>query len=327
MFLLGSSPTNKQLAFTLSFAAGVMVCVSVFDVAVPQLAACTSLSDLWAVTMPFAAGVLLALAIDFCLPSDIDSTVSYFEGLAGQGPTHVYPLPDTALPDTAPPAPGLLDVEAGYSQHRTHGGFGVRERERIAQPAHLSPPPPSLVRLAPADGAESKVRRRLHEHWRLAILMFVALTLHNLPEGVGVALSSMRQGTVGASLAVAVAVHNAPEGLAIAVPVFAATKSRWAALAASIVSGLSEPVGALLTLLFMRWRGGHGDGTQAVAPPPSVSAGDIDFVLSGVAGIMLTVSFVGLMPAALGHASVPRWVHVGGFAAGMLLIGATLGAA
>jgi len=303
-----------------------MVCVSVFDVALPQLAACTVPSEVGWVALPFGIGVLVALAIDYLLPSDIDTTVTYFEGLAGQRPPHIYPLPGSHS-DTAS---GEADPEVGLS-HPAHENYGVRERERGHQPASANA---ALATVAAAASRprhpDPKGRQRLHQHWRLAILMFTALTLHNLPEGVGVALSSMGQGTVGASLAVAVAVHNAPEGLAIAVPVFAATKSRWAALAASVISGLSEPVGALLTLLFMRWRGAGtapSTGGSAIETPASVASADVDFVLSGVAGIMLTVSFVGLLPAAFGYKSVPRRVQASGFLAGLVLIAATIAAA
>jgi ZIP family zinc transporter len=151
--------------------------------------------------------------------------------------------------------------------------------------------------------------------------MFVALTLHNLPEGVGVALSSMQQGSVGTSLALAVAVHNAPEGLAIAVPVFAATHSKWAALAASIISGLSEPIGAILTLVFLYFKQVYLGAAASTAEVPSAG---VDTVLSCVAGIMFTVSCVGLLPSALEHKAVPRVVLVAGFVAGFTLIAATI---
>ncbi len=313
-----------------------MVCVSLFDVAAPQLLACRTLPDYLRVIVPMAAGSIVALAIDYCLPSDVDTTVAYFEGMS-MTDSHIYPLPEAPSPRRAVVHSTVSDVERGLSPHRTESTehYGVRERDRTGGSAALSVQP----RAPPQQAVgESKARRRLHQHWRLAILMFTALTLHNLPEGVGVALSSMGGGTVGASLALAVAVHNAPEGLAIAVPVFAATKSRWAALAASILSGLSEPVGAVLTLLVMHMRGQsevdqagapsrNGNAGQGAVEVHSVSSQDVDVVLSGVAGIMLTVSFVGLLPASLGYAAVPRTVHAFGFLAGLMLIAATIAAA
>ena len=44
--------------------------------------------------------------------------------------------------------------------------------------------------------------------------------------------------------------HNIPEGMCIAVPIFAATGSHWEAFKMSILSGLTEPLGALLALYF-----------------------------------------------------------------------------
>ena len=51
---------------------------------------------------------------------------------------------------------------------------------------------------------------------------------------------------VGLRLAVAIGLHNLPEGLAVALPVLYATKSRGRAFLAALASGLAEPAGALL---------------------------------------------------------------------------------
>ena len=64
------------------------------------------------------------------------------------------------------------------------------------------------------------------------------------------ALSAALSATVGlgniGGVAVAIALHNVPEGLAIAVPIYAATRSRSRALLMTLLSGLSEPLGALV---------------------------------------------------------------------------------
>jgi len=50
----------------------------------------------------------------------------------------------------------------------------------------------------------------------------------------------------GISIAVAVAIHNIPEGISVSVPIFYATGNRKKAFIYSFLSGLAEPVGALI---------------------------------------------------------------------------------
>ena len=70
--------------------------------------------------------------------------------------------------------------------------------------------------------------------------MMAALTCHNLPEGLAVAVSAHTNPTKGLAVACAIALHNIPEGLVIAVPAFAATGSAGRALLLTLLSGLSE---------------------------------------------------------------------------------------
>jgi zinc transporter, ZIP family len=85
---------------------------------------------------------------------------------------------------------------------------------------------------------------------RLGILMAITMTLHNMPEGLAVAFSSYTD--LGPVMALAIALHNIPEGIIVAAPIFAATGSRTRALTIATLSGLSEPLGALLALVFVR---------------------------------------------------------------------------
>ncbi|KAH8044388.1 zinc ion transmembrane transporter [Aureococcus anophagefferens] len=51
---------------------------------------------------------------------------------------------------------------------------------------------------------------------------------------------------VGGALALAIAIHNIPEGLCVSIPIYFATGDRWKAFRWALLSGVSEPVGALL---------------------------------------------------------------------------------
>lgn len=124
-------------------------------------------------------------------------------------------------------------------------------------------------------------RYRSAELLRLGFLMALTMTLHNLPEGLAVAFASFTD--FGPIMAVAIAVHNIPEGIIVAAPVYAATSSRWKALGIATLSGLSEPLGALIALLLAK-------------PLKSMTGDLLPLILAFVGGIMSTVCVVELWP-------------------------------
>ncbi len=118
---------------------------------------------------------------------------------------------------------------------------------------------------------------------RSGLLLAAVVGLHNLPEGLATFVATLEQPTGGITLAVAIAIHNVPEGLAVAAPIYAATGSRVHALGWATVSGLAEPFGAVVGYLLLR----------ALLPEEWLILS-----LALVAGMMLAVSFLELLPAA-----------------------------
>ncbi len=92
-------------------------------------------------------------------------------------------------------------------------------------------------------------------------MLFLAVALHNLPEGmaVGVVLAGWLsgEGTVSAAaalaLAVGIGIQNLPEGAIISLPLRSGGMSRRRAFAYGVASGVVEPLGAILTLLLAQW--------------------------------------------------------------------------
>ncbi len=88
-------------------------------------------------------------------------------------------------------------------------------------------------------------------------MMVLAVTLHNIPEGmaVGVVYAGFVSGnaaiTAGGALALAIgiAIQNFPEGAIISMPLHAEGKSKWRAFADGVLSGAVEPLGAALTVV------------------------------------------------------------------------------
>lgn len=122
---------------------------------------------------------------------------------------------------------------------------------------------------------------------RTALTVGAALFLHNLPEGVLTLFAGAADPSLGLRTALAVALHNIPEGLAVAVPFAYAARSRIKGVGAALLSGLAEPLGAVLAWLFLRdlFTPGFLNGTVVL-----------------VAGVMLWVAVADLWPQAKGTA-------------------------
>ena len=83
------------------------------------------------------------------------------------------------------------------------------------------------------------------------LLLAVGITLHNLPEGIAVGAGYLQNPTFGLFIAIAILLHNIPEGIATALPLCKGGVCRWDAFKVALISGLAEPVGALLASLFL----------------------------------------------------------------------------
>lgn len=118
---------------------------------------------------------------------------------------------------------------------------------------------------------------------KMGLFTALALTIHNFPEGIATFISALEDPEVGIAIAVAVAIHNIPEGIAVSVPIYYATGSRKKALKFSILSGLSEPLGAIIAFLILM---------------PFLNDIMFGIIFAMVAGIMVFISLDELLPAA-----------------------------
>jgi len=81
-------------------------------------------------------------------------------------------------------------------------------------------------------------------------LVFLALSVHNIPEGLSTGLGYGRGVTsFGHAVALAVALQNIPEGLIVAVPLRGEGHSRWAAFAWAAATGMIEPIFSLIAMM------------------------------------------------------------------------------
>lgn len=144
-----------------------------------------------------------------------------------------------------------------------------------------------------------------HNHLikRAGLMTAVAICIHNFPEGMATFLASTHNLTLGLSVAFAIAIHNIPEGIAVALPVYHATgKKRYAMLYAAL-SGISEPIGAIIGMFLI----------QLFMPEIMVGIS-----MAAVAGIMIYISFDTLLPLAKEYGN---WhLSMIGIMSGMLFI-------
>lgn len=88
--------------------------------------------------------------------------------------------------------------------------------------------------------------------FKTGMLMAIGVTIHNIPEGIAVGAGYMHLPQFGVIIAVAIALHNIPEGIVTTLPLCKSGLCRWEAFRLALFSGLVEPLGALLAVLFLR---------------------------------------------------------------------------
>ena len=119
--------------------------------------------------------------------------------------------------------------------------------------------------------------------FKVGIISMIAIILHNLPEGIATFVATSSDVKLGISLTLAIAMHNIPEGISISVPIYYSTGSKKKAIFYTLISALSEPLGALLAFIFLKI---------------FINDTILGILFSLIAGIMLQISFCELLPAA-----------------------------
>jgi ZIP family zinc transporter len=226
-------------------------------------------------SLGFAAGVMLAISLSDLLPSGLHFYRQSYSSLGAGCLTTGLVLAGMAaasLLSACLPDEGILLA-------------------RMAKPTE-------------AEGQELTRARALH----CGLAVGAAMLLHNLPEGILTLFSGVCDLRAGLRLSLAVAMHNLPEGISVAAPIWYATDRCGLSAGAAFVSGLAEPIGALLAYALL-------------APVLSESLLNALTLLS--AGMMCYVSVAELLFG--GFAIEKKGATAAGFAVGVC--GMTLGIA
>ena len=160
---------------------------------------------------------------------------------------------------------------------------------------HEGASPQELLHTTPA---------KLH---RMGLFTALAIAIHNFPEGLATFLAALEDPALGVAIAVAIAMHNVPEGISVSVPIYFATGKRGRAFAYSLMSGLAEPVGAMLGYLALK---------------PFLGPGVMGVLFGAVGGIMVYISLDELLPTSRAYGKGHDSLY--GLLAGMVVMALSL---
>ncbi|XP_031837165.1 zinc/iron regulated transporter-related protein 48C isoform X1 [Nomia melanderi] len=307
---------RKLLDISLGFAAGVMIAASYWSLLAPAIEM-ASKSEIYGrngeyAFVPVGVGFLIGAAFVF----GTDALISSF-GI--QSPNVLLAMQsvgtkqrrkilaklksDEDLNDYDP----CNDVQISNGKVYTHiesttiDGFNEQNTRR-RQIAHIS---------APADQGELEAiyedlnTEQKNSQWRRILLLVVAITVHNIPEGLAVGVGFAAVGSSASAtfenarnLAIGIGIQNFPEGLAVSLPLQAAGISTLKSFWFGQLSGMVEPLAGVL-----------GAAGVSLAEPA------LPYALAFAAGAMIYVVIDDIVPEAHsgGNGKLASWAAVVGF--------------
>ncbi|KAJ3145922.1 hypothetical protein HDU89_006808 [Geranomyces variabilis] len=263
-----SPATAKLMGVLQAFSAGVMLYITCFDL-IPE--ATEILGGRECMGWFFAGVLAFGILEEVILPDD-----------------HGHDHDDASTAAQGHGDASATSTSAGAEASTTDPGAGTDAPEAAVLPV----------------GPSAKERREL---LRSSFITFVALAMHNLPEGLGVYLSALSDIRLGSQLAMAILLHNIPEGMAVAIPLYAATGNATQVLWWTLVNGLAEPLGVVVGGALL-----HSYLTPAL----------LSRCLAAVGGIMACISIHELQPTAIKYAG--KGIATSSFFGGMVVCFAAL---
>jgi zinc transporter, ZIP family len=142
---------------------------------------------------------------------------------------------------------------------------------------------------------------------RTGVFTAFAIAIHNFPEGIASFVTSLHSLKVAIPIVIAIAIHNIPEGISVSVPIYYATNRKEKAFFYSLLSGMTEPLGAIVGYLILI---------------PFMNDIVFGMLYAVIAGIMVFISFNELLPAAREYGE--QYLSMLGLVSGMMFMGISL---
>ena len=140
-----------------------------------------------------------------------------------------------------------------------------------------------LDKLVPHEEYSESTGEKGHKDlFRVGFISMLAMAMHNLPEGIATFMSSYQSVSLGIPIAIAIALHNIPEGITVAMPVYYATGSKAKAFKYCLISGMTEPLGALLAFFVLR---------------PFITGVTLGAIYCFISGVMVYITIEELIPS------------------------------
>ncbi len=195
----------------------------------------------------------------------------------------IFPEALKSLEATTSPSNAYIITTAAF-----FGGVGITMLIDRMVPDIANPHEPKIVEDIEKEKTRRKKKRfngteKEQSLLRMGLFTALAIALHNLPEGLATFIAALENPALGVSIAIAIAIHNIPEGVAVSVPIYYATGSRFKAFIFSFLSGLAEPLGAIIGFFILM---------NFMTPMM------FGIIFSGVGGIMVYIALDELLPTA-----------------------------
>jgi len=247
--LIVKKPNPKFISFSMGFSAGVMILIAFVELLQGSIVSIGLLRS----SLFFLLGMLIMLGIDAFISHEyeFEDSIEYLTNNNGSSRPHSHHV--------------LYHKKAKGKRHRARQKLRQGQRDGMGNGAR--------------DGRGRKSEINLV---KTSIFTFLGVFIHNFPEGVVTYIGTITEIQLGIVLAVAIALHNIPEGIAVAVPIYACTGNKKKAFKWSFLSGMSEPLGAVVTWIVLT---------------PFITPFLLSAMLALVGGVMVYISLDELLPA------------------------------
>jgi len=307
---------QKVMDLFFGFAAGVMISASCFGLIIPSVTFAEETE--WSKNIPWVPAV-----VGFLLGSAFLKAVShFFEQYHHHHPDEGLPLEDVSKTDMLPKQFTTDDLKREEEQsitpldddrRKSSSSTSSDDTQLSEEPAGGSFPMPRRKKLFSKLSTMLWGDKSRHASWHKTLLLVLAITLHNFPEGlaVGVAFGAIdsaenkhRAFSNAVALAIGIGIQDFPEGLGVSMPLRRTGMSRTRSFMHGQLSGIVEPLGGVI-----------GAAAVLVVKPL------LPFALSFAAGAMMFVVVEELIPESQrgGHKDIATLGAVLGFVLMMAL--------